>query len=111
MEDYGFVCTQRFVDWKNDKTSKASVSATYPHEVLQTEDFALLYRVLPKRAKKYIVKEKLHKGFKIKADELEILNKFSSDHKVKNLEHKNVYGNMVNNWRSRRTRYSRMKSY
>ena len=32
---------QRFVDWKNDKTSKASVSATYPHEVLQTEDEAL----------------------------------------------------------------------
>ena len=32
---------QRFVDWKNDKTSKASVSATYPHEVLQTEDSAL----------------------------------------------------------------------
>ena len=29
---------QRFVDWKNDKTSKASVSATYPHEVLETED-------------------------------------------------------------------------
>ena len=33
--------SQRFVDWKNDKTSKASVSATYPHEVLQTEDEAL----------------------------------------------------------------------
>tara|TARA_Y100000593_G_scaffold70136_1_gene128741 strand:+ start:3433 stop:4791 length:1359 start_codon:yes stop_codon:yes gene_type:complete len=30
--------SQRFVDWKNDKTSKASVSATYPHEVLQTDD-------------------------------------------------------------------------
>ena len=25
--------SQRFVDWKNDKTTKASVSATYPHEV------------------------------------------------------------------------------
>ena len=33
--------TQRFEDWKNDKTSKASVSATYPHEVLQTNDEAL----------------------------------------------------------------------
>ena len=30
--------TQRFEDWKNDKTSKASVSATYPHEVLQCDD-------------------------------------------------------------------------
>ena len=28
----------RFDDWKNDKTSKASVSATYPHEVLQCDD-------------------------------------------------------------------------
>ena len=31
----------RFDEWKNDKTSKASVSATYPHEVLQTNDEAL----------------------------------------------------------------------
>ena len=30
--------TQRFEDWKNDKTSKASVSATYPHEVLKCDD-------------------------------------------------------------------------
>ena len=30
--------TQRFEDWKNDKTSKASVSATYPHEVLACDD-------------------------------------------------------------------------
>ena len=28
----------RFEEWKNDKNSKASVSATYPHEVLQTND-------------------------------------------------------------------------
>ena len=32
---------QRFVDWKNDKTTKASVSATYPHEVLKCDDSAL----------------------------------------------------------------------
>ena len=31
----------RFDDWKNDKTSKASVSATYPHEVLKCDDEAL----------------------------------------------------------------------
>jgi len=30
--------TQRFEDWKNDKTTKASVSATYPHEVLACDD-------------------------------------------------------------------------
>ena len=28
--------SQRFEDWKNDKTSKASVSATYPHQILET---------------------------------------------------------------------------
>ena len=33
--------SERFDEWKNDKTSKASVSATYPHEVLQTDDEAL----------------------------------------------------------------------
>ena len=32
---------QRFVDWKNDKTTKASVSATYPHQVLECDDSAL----------------------------------------------------------------------
>jgi len=31
----------RFDDWKNDKTSKASVSATYPHEVLACDDDSL----------------------------------------------------------------------
>jgi len=33
--------TQRFENWKNDKTTKASVSATYPHEVLACDDDAL----------------------------------------------------------------------
>ena len=33
--------SQRFVDWKNDKTSKASVSATYPHQVLECDDAVL----------------------------------------------------------------------
>ena len=31
----------RFDGWKNDKDSKASVSATYPHEVLKCDDSAL----------------------------------------------------------------------
>jgi len=30
--------SQRFDDWKNDKTTKASVSATYPHQILETAD-------------------------------------------------------------------------
>ena len=33
--------SKRFDEWKNDKTSKASVSATYPHEVLACDDEAL----------------------------------------------------------------------
>ena len=33
--------TQRFENWKNDKTTKASVSATYPHEVLACDDDSL----------------------------------------------------------------------
>jgi len=31
----------RFDEWKNDKTTKASVSATYPHQVLECDDSAL----------------------------------------------------------------------
>ncbi len=78
---------------------------------LDTEDFALLYRILPERAKKYFIKEKLHEGWNIKADEIEILNKFVPKHTVQELKHENVYMNLMTNWRNRRTRYSRIKSY
>ena len=33
--------SKRFDEWKDDKTTKASVSATYPHEVLQCDDDSL----------------------------------------------------------------------
>ena len=36
---------QRFVDWKNDKTTKASVSATYPHQVLACGDEVLAQKM------------------------------------------------------------------
>jgi tellurite resistance protein len=78
---------------------------------LAPEDFALLYRILPERAKKYIVKEKLHEGLNIKADEIAVLDKFVPDHKVEDLKHDHVYRNLMSNWRNRRTRYSRIKSY
>ena len=78
---------------------------------LDSEDFALLYRFLPERAKKYFIKEKLHEGFNIKADEIEILNKFVPKYAVKELKHEHVYTNLMSNWRNRRTRYSRIKSY
>ncbi|MCK5052183.1 MAG: TerB family tellurite resistance protein [Candidatus Cloacimonetes bacterium] len=78
---------------------------------LNVEDFALLYRILPERAKKYFIKEKLHEGLNIKADEIEILDKFVPKIKVEELKHENVYMNLMSNWRNRRTRYSRVKSY
>ncbi len=78
---------------------------------LDTEDFALLYRILPDRAKKYIIKEKLHEGLNIKIDEIEVLNKFIPKIKVQELKHENVYFNLMSNWRNRRIRYSKVKSY
>jgi len=78
---------------------------------LDTEDFALLYRILPESAKKYIIKEKLHEGLNIKADEIEILEKFIPKIKVEELKHDSVYMNLMSNWRNRRTRYSKVKSY
>lgn len=78
---------------------------------LDTEDFALLYKVLPKRVKKYIIKEKLHEGLNIKADEIEVLDKFIPVISIKELKHENVYRNLMSNWRNRRTRYSKIKSY
>ncbi len=78
---------------------------------LDTEDFALLYRILPDSAKKYIIKERLHEGLNIKADEIEVLNKFIPKIKVHELKHENVYMNLMSNWRNRRTRYSKIKSY
>ncbi|MDP8202421.1 MAG: DUF533 domain-containing protein [Candidatus Tenebribacter burtonii] len=78
---------------------------------LGTEDFALLYRVLPERAKKYFIKEKLHEGLNIKADEITVLNKFIPEIKVAELKHETVYRNLMINWRNRRTRYSKIKAY
>jgi len=78
---------------------------------LDNEDFALLYRFLPERAKKYIIKEKLHEGLNIKVDEIEILNKFVPEITAHEVKHENVYRNLMSNWRNRRTRYSKIKSY
>ena len=46
--------TNRFDEWKNDKTSKASVSATYPHQIWGISDEALqdkLWNNLPDHIK------------------------------------------------------------
>ena len=46
--------TDRFDEWKNDKTSKASVSATYPHQIWGISDEALqdkLWNNLPDHIK------------------------------------------------------------
>ena len=46
MRKYGRAFTKqdskRFDDWKNDKTTKASVSATYPHDIFKIDDKALV---------------------------------------------------------------------
>lgn len=78
---------------------------------LDKADFALLYRVLPEKVKKYIIREKLHEGLEIKLEEIETLNKFIEQHKVGEIKHEDVYVNFVNNWNNRRSRYSRIKSY
>jgi len=78
---------------------------------LETEDFAILYRILPDEAKKYIIKEKLHEGLNIQADEIEILNKFVPSITENDIQHDMVYTNLMSNWKNRRTRYSTLKSY
>ena len=78
---------------------------------LEAADFAILYRILPERAKKYIIKEKLHEGLSIKIDEIEVLDKFMPTNKAQELNHEKVYLHIISNWKNRRTRYSRIKSY
>ena len=78
---------------------------------LAPTDFAILYRILPERAKKYIVKEKLHESLDIKADEIEMIKKYAPVVKIEDLKNAKVYKNMLSNWKNRRTRYSRIKSY
>jgi len=78
---------------------------------LDKADFALLYRVLPEKVKKYIIQEKLHEGLQIQLEEIETLNKFTEENKVEDIMHEDVYVNFVNNWNNRRSRYSRIKSY
>jgi len=78
---------------------------------LDKADFALLYRVLPEKVKKYIIQEKLHEGLQIKLEEIETLSKFIEENKLEEIKHEDVYVHFVNNWKNRRSRYSRIKSY
>jgi len=78
---------------------------------LDKDDYALLYRILPERVKKYIIREKLNEGLKMRPDEIEVLNKFVPENKVEEIKHEHVYRNLMSNWKNRRIRYSRPKSY
>ncbi|MCK5762984.1 MAG: hypothetical protein KAH05_02590, partial [Clostridiales bacterium] len=78
---------------------------------LDTTDIAMLYRILPERVKKYIVKEKLNEVFEIKADEIEVLNKFANDTKIQDASHDMVYSSFMNNWKNRSNRYRRTSIY
>ena len=78
---------------------------------LDSEDYALLYYILPDNVKKYIVKEKLHDTLKIKSDEIATLDKLSSKAKADSINHNQVYHHFINSWKNRSTRYKRDSVY
>ncbi|MBC8384091.1 MAG: TerB family tellurite resistance protein, partial [Candidatus Cloacimonetes bacterium] len=57
---------------------------------LESTDFAILYRILPERVKKYIVREKLHETLAIKLDEISTLDKLTTEKKITDLDHEKV---------------------
>jgi len=79
---------------------------------LQSEDFALLYYILPREIKKYIVKEKINETLEIDASEIAALDKLigkkAADGKV---DHSMVYLHFVNSWKNRSNRYRRRSVY
>lgn len=76
---------------------------------LESTDFAILYRILPERVKKYIVREKLHETLAIKLDEISTLDKLTTEKKITDLDHEKVYFRFVENWKNRSSRYSRSR--
>jgi tellurite resistance protein len=78
---------------------------------LDSEDYALLYYILPDNVKKYIVKEKLHDTLKIRSEEIATLDKLSSKAKADSIDHNQVYHHFINSWKNRSTRYKRDSVY
>jgi len=73
---------------------------------LDSMDFALIYQILPKRVKKYIVQENLYNTLEIKIDELKTLEKFTPPQDDKRVNHDMVYFSFVNRWKNKSSRYS-----
>ncbi len=78
---------------------------------LDPVDIGILYSILPKRVKKYIVKEKLNEILEIRADEIETLNKFAPGTKIHDASHERVYTTFLHNWKTRSDRYRRTSVY
>lgn len=79
---------------------------------LDSEDFALLYYILPKEVKKYIVKEKIHSTLEIDTNVMCALDNFLCEEiGDKTVNHKMVYVHFVNSWKNRSTRYKRKSVY
>lgn len=78
---------------------------------LDNRDFALLYYILPEKAKKYIVKERLHETLAINDEEIAVLDKFVKQEDTEEVNHEIVYQHFVNNWKNRSERYRRRSIY
>jgi len=78
---------------------------------LDSSDYALLYNILPEGVKKYIVSEKIHDTLAIKEDDIATLDKFASKTEEKDVNYEVIYTHLVNNWKNRKSRYSRRSIY
>ncbi|MBN2461014.1 MAG: TerB family tellurite resistance protein [Candidatus Cloacimonetes bacterium] len=78
---------------------------------LDSEDYALLYYILPEQVKKYIIKEKIHKTLQINTKEIKVLNKFSSAKSDTQVNHDKVYTHFIDSWKDRSYRYKRLSVY
>jgi len=79
---------------------------------LESEDFALLYYILPEEVKKYIVKERIHETLEIDDAEIAALEKFTAHEEPgETVNHEKVYVHFVNSWKNRSTRYKRGSVY
>ena len=79
---------------------------------LQSEDFALLYYILPQEIKQYIVKEKIHSTLEIDTKVICALdNLMCEESEEEPVDHNMVYLHFVNSWKNRSTRYKRKSVY
>lgn len=79
---------------------------------LASEDYALLYYILPQKVRKYIVKEKINDTLEIDENEIAVLDKLTAAiEEDSEVDHDMVYVHFVNSWKNRSTRYKRKSVY